>query len=252
MCKPSHIEQTGGWGPGGGPWYVLQCSQLWGRWSSDDPACKTTAAKFAKCLESRGVSHLSPAQTNPKQPACTCGKQESSSGSSAARLWKHASTPPTTPPPQSAFHPFSRAAPLDRYYITFLFCSSLQARRQRRQKPDLTHFPDFPSPARAARRAHLGPERRDGGSVQERAVTPCFASKCFPLLLLNERLLQAGESGTSLGLKPKAGSAWKPREKLPPLRRFHPGGGGSGSARPSALSPAQHIWWDLRRRKWRA
>lgn len=160
--------------------------------------------------------------------------------------------PPPTPPPQSAFHPFSRAAPLDRYYITFLFCSSLQARRQRRQKPDLTHFPDFPSPARAARRAHLGPERRDGGSVQERAVTPCFASKCFPLLLLNERLLQAGESGTSLGLKPKAGSAWKPREKLPPLRRFHPGGGGSSSARPSALSPAQHIWWDLRRRKWRA
>lgn len=32
--------------------YVPQCTQLWGRWSSDDPACKTMAAKFTKCLES--------------------------------------------------------------------------------------------------------------------------------------------------------------------------------------------------------
>lgn len=42
---------------------VLWCTQPWG-WSSDGPPCKTTAAKFTKCLEFTGVSHRTPAQTN--------------------------------------------------------------------------------------------------------------------------------------------------------------------------------------------
>lgn len=42
-----------------------------GGWGSDDPTCKTTAAKFTKCLEFKSVSHLSLAQTNQKQPVCT-------------------------------------------------------------------------------------------------------------------------------------------------------------------------------------
>lgn len=51
--------------------YVLPCTQPWG-WGSDNPTCKTTAAKFTKCLEFRSVSHLSLAQTNQRQPLCIC------------------------------------------------------------------------------------------------------------------------------------------------------------------------------------
>lgn len=51
--------------------YVLRCTRVWGR-SSDNPTCKTTAAKFPKCLEFRSVSHPSLAQANQRQPVCTC------------------------------------------------------------------------------------------------------------------------------------------------------------------------------------
>lgn len=50
--------------------YVPRCTQPWG-WSSNDPTCKTTAAKFTKCLEFRSVYHLSLAQTKQRQPVCT-------------------------------------------------------------------------------------------------------------------------------------------------------------------------------------
>lgn len=42
-------------------------------WSSN-PTCKTTAAKFTKCLESRSVSHHSLTQSYQRQPVCTCGR----------------------------------------------------------------------------------------------------------------------------------------------------------------------------------
>lgn len=220
---------------GGGPWYVPQCSQLWGRWSSDGPACKTTAAKFAKCLESRRVSHLSPAQTNPKQR--TCGKQESSSSSSAARLWKHASIPP----PPSLLSTRSHAPHLQ-ITITSLFIlfdpsgPSAAVAKDRTSQISQTSLPCTCSPAGPP---GFGTLRRQICARARSHAT--FCCQMFPLLLLNEQLLQAGENGRSLGLKPKAGSPGKSSHRSC-----------LSSVRPSALSPAQHIWWDLRRRKWRA
>lgn len=167
----------------GGPWYVPHCSQLRGRWSSHDPVCKTTAAKCAKCLESRRVSHLSPAQTNPKQPACTCVENRS---------------PPAAPPlpglfhpPPSAFHPFSRAAHLDRYYITFysvLPFRPISRRRQGDERDGSTPRPDRTSHiSQTSLLCTCSPAGPPGlGTLRwqicarTRVVTPCFAAKCFP------------------------------------------------------------------------
>lgn len=132
----------------------------------------------------------------------TCGKQESSSSSSAARLWKHA---PTRPPPV-CFPPVLTRRTFRSLLHHFLFCSSLQAHRPPSPGTGPHSFPRLPLPARAARRAHLGSERRDGRFARSHAM---FCCQMFPLLLLNEQLLQAGESGRALGLKPKAGSPGK-------------------------------------------
>lgn len=50
--------------------YAPQCTQRRG-WSSDNSTCKTTAAKFTKCLEFKSVWHCSLARTNQRQPVCT-------------------------------------------------------------------------------------------------------------------------------------------------------------------------------------
>lgn len=50
--------------------YAPQCTQRQG-WSSDNSTCKTTAAKFTKCLEFKSVWHCSLARTNQRQPVCT-------------------------------------------------------------------------------------------------------------------------------------------------------------------------------------
>lgn len=72
MCKPSHAQHRHIF-TGEGTFGVNMARNAlgYGGWSSDDPTCKTTAAKFTKCLEFKSVSHLSLAQTNQKQPVCT-------------------------------------------------------------------------------------------------------------------------------------------------------------------------------------
>lgn len=138
MCKPSHVEQTEG-GRGGG-----QCSQRWGRWRSDDPPCKTAAAKFAKCLESRSVSYLSLAQTNPKQAACAHVEHRSRP---PLPCCKHASIFPVPPPPVLTRRTFMSVL------HHFLFDSVLQADRRGGTTPPgrCKHhtFPRLPCSARA-------------------------------------------------------------------------------------------------------
>lgn len=121
-------------------WYVLQCTRPWGRWISDDPACKTMAAKFTKCLESWSGSLLSLAQTNPQQPVCA-HVENRSPPAAPARVCKHASIFPVCFPPilmhtiLSGLH-------------HFLFYFILQADRRERNemeellgRPNMTRLP---------------------------------------------------------------------------------------------------------------
>lgn len=62
MCKPSHAYLS--WRRILGSESVLRCTRLQRGWSSDYPTCKTTAAKFTKCLEFTSVSHRPLARTN--------------------------------------------------------------------------------------------------------------------------------------------------------------------------------------------
>lgn len=235
MCKPSHVEQTegGGWGGGG----VLGMSR--NALSCGGGGAQTVPLVKQRLQNSQNVWNPDASRIFrlPKQIRSSA-HVENRSPPAAPPLPDSGNT---LPPPPSLLSTRSHAPHLQ-ITITSLFIlfdpsgPSAAVAKDRTSQISQTSLPCTCSPAGPP---GFGTLRRQICARARSHAT--FCCQMFPLLLLNEQLLQAGENGRSLGLKPKAGSPGKSSHRSC-----------LSSVRPSALSPAQHIWWDLRRRKWRA